>query len=134
MTLTELAQKLRPLIEKAAASLDDTDALEAIELFPHWSGDGIAYKVDQRVQYDDNLYRVLQAHTSQPFWTPTDAPSLFAKVLIPDPTVVPEWEQPDSTNPYMNWDRVMYNGKIWESTIDNNVWDPATFGWIEVNT
>jgi hypothetical protein len=30
MTLIELARKLRPFIEKAALSLDDKDALEAV--------------------------------------------------------------------------------------------------------
>jgi len=36
MTLLELAQKLRPYIEKAAISLSDEDALEAVNLFPNW--------------------------------------------------------------------------------------------------
>lgn len=132
MTLVELAEKLRPLIEKAAESLDDTDALEAVNLYPEWSGDSISYAVGYRVRYNGLLYKVLQAHTSQPGWTPMAASSLFAKVLIPEPTVIPEWEQPDSTNPYMKGDKVTYNGKIYESTIDNNVWSPETYGWIEV--
>ena len=34
MTLKELALKLRPYIEAAAQKLDDTTALEAVELFP----------------------------------------------------------------------------------------------------
>lgn len=42
----------------------------------------------------------------QETWTPTVAPSLFAKVLIPDENVIPKWEQPDSTNPYMTEDKV----------------------------
>lgn len=132
MTLRELAEKLRPFIEKAAKSLDDTDALEAIQLYPKWSGDGVAYAVDDRVQYEDNLYKVLIAHTSQAAWTPTAAVSLFAKVLIPDQNQVPEWEQPYSTNPYMKGDRVMYNGIMYESTVDNNVWAPGVYGWVEV--
>ena len=33
--LIDLALKLRPYIEKAAAKLDDTDALEAIQLFQY---------------------------------------------------------------------------------------------------
>lgn len=132
MTLMELAIKLRPLIEKAAESLDDTDALEAVNLYPEWSGDSIPYVLGYRVRFNGLLYKVLQAHTSQPDWTPIAAPSLFAKVLIPDPTVIPEWEQPDSTNPYMKGDKVTYNGKTYESTIDNNVWSPETYGWIEV--
>ena len=78
MTLTELARKLRPYIEKAAFSLTDEDALEAKELYPIWSGDGVEYKVDDRVRYENTLYKVLQNHTSQSNWTPTAAASLFA--------------------------------------------------------
>lgn len=131
MTLVELAYKLRPYIEIAAQSLDDTDALDAVQLYPNWQS-GVAYEVDLRVQYNGALYRVLQAHTSQETWTPDVSPSLFAKVLIPDPTVIPEWEQPDSTNPYMKGDKVSHNGKAWVSTIDNNVWEPGVYGWEEV--
>lgn len=132
MTLVELALKLRPLIEKAVQLLDDTDAIEAVTLYEKWSGDSKQYTVGQRLQYDGILYTVLQAHTSQPTWTPTDAPSLFAKVLIPDPTVIPEWEQPDSTNPFMKGNKVTHNGKTWISDIDNNVWEPGVYGWHEV--
>ncbi|MBP3305258.1 MAG: chitinase, partial [Oscillospiraceae bacterium] len=82
--------------------------------------------------YDGALYKCLQAHTSQPDWTPTAAPSLWAKVLIPDPGTIPEWEQPDSTNPYMAGDKVTHNGKTWVSDIDNNVWAPGAYGWTEV--
>ena len=132
MTLIEYARKLRPLIEKAVISLSDEDALNAITLYPKWSGDGIQYKADDRVQYEGSLYRVLQPHTSQSAWTPIVAVSLFAKVLIPDPGVIPDWEQPGSTNPYMKGDKVRYNNKIWESTIDNNIWAPDVYGWVEV--
>ena len=40
MTLVELAHKMRPLIEKAAISLSDTDASVAPTLFPRLKGDG----------------------------------------------------------------------------------------------
>lgn len=133
MTLIELAQKLRPYIEKAAISLSDEDALEAVNLFPNWHKNE-TYVVDQRVKYEEILYKCLQAHTSQAAWTPTAAPSLWAKVLIPDENVIPEWEQPDSTNAYKVGDKVMFNGKIYESLINNNVWSPAAYpaGWTEV--
>lgn len=133
MTLLELAYKLRPYIEKAALSLSDEDALEAVNLFPNWAS-GVAYAVDARVNYEGILYRCLQAHTSQETWTPTAAPSLWAKVLIPSPDVIPEWEQPDSTNPYMMGDKVMFEGKVYESTINNNIWSPSAYpaGWREV--
>ena len=60
-----------------------------------------------------------------------DAASLWAKVLIQNPDVIPEWEQPDSTNAYMTGDKVIYNGLVYESVIDNNVWSPEAYpaGW-----
>ena len=130
MTLVELAQKLRPYIEKAALSLTDEDALEAVNLFPNWTI-GVAYKVDDRVRYEELLYKCLQAHTSQDAWTPTAAPSLWAKVLIPDENEIPEWEQPDSTNAYQIGDKVMFEGHIYESVIPNNIWSPSAYpaGW-----
>ena len=128
MTLLELAKKLRPYIEKAALSLSDEDALEAVNLFTNWKSN-TQYEKDARVNYNGVLYKCLQSHTSQEAWTPTDAPSLWAKVLIPDPNIIPEWEQPDSTNPYMKGDKVMFEEKIYESTNDNNVWRPDSYGW-----
>lgn len=135
MTLVEKARELRALIEKAmteTASLTEAEAVAATCLYPKWNGNGVAYVKGQRVQYDGVLYTVLQAHTSQAGWTPTAAPSLFAKVLIPDPSVVPEWEQPESTNPYAKGDKVKHSGKTWVSDIDGNVWEPGVYGWTEV--
>lgn len=123
---------MRALIEKAAQSLDDADALEGKLLYPLWSGDGIQYIAGEKVRYDDVLYKVLQSHKSQPVWTPVAATGLFAKVLIPDPEVIPEWEQPDSTNAYQIGDRVRFDGKIYESVIANNVWAPNVYGWTEI--
>lgn len=127
----EKAKRLRPIIEKAAAGLSDAEALQGPEIFPLWEA-GASYAVNDRVQYNGVLYKVLQAHTSQETWTPDAAVSLFAKVLIPETDKIPEWEQPGSTNPYMKGDRVTYNGKTYESTIDNNVWAPGVYGWKEV--
>ena len=139
MTLVEKARELRKILEKAMTAtqnLTEAEAITATCLHPKWSGDSVQYTAGQRVQDDGVLYTVLQAHTSQPDWKPAAAPSLFAKVLIPDPTVVPEWEQPDSTNPYMKGDKVKHNGKVWVSLIDNNVWEPGAVGtaalWQEV--
>ena len=133
------ARELRAIIEKAmteTASLTEAEAISATCLYPKWDGNGVAYVKGQRVQDDGVLYTVLQNHTSQAGWKPTAAPSLFAKVLIPDPSVVPEWEQPDSTNPYMKGDKVKHNGKTWVSLVDNNVWEPGAAGtaalWQEV--
>lgn len=130
MTLIELAHKLRLIIEQAAQSLDDTTALDAVTLFPAWKS-GTAYLDGQRIRYNGVLYRCLTDHISQADWTPDAAPSLWAKVLIPDPETIPEWEQPESTNPYMKGDRVTHNGKTWVSIVDNNIWEPGVYGWEE---
>ena len=116
-------------------SVNDEVAEKIPEVFPAWDGSGKEYKKDDRVQYNDVLYKVLQNHTSQSIWTPTDAPSLFAKVLTSTTGEPQEWQQPDSTNAYKIGDKVIYNGKIYESTIDNNVWSPADYpaGWREIN-
>ena len=109
----------------------DEMSLQVPNLYPAWKV-GINYTVDDRVLYEEVLYKVLQTHTSQETWTPINAPSLFAKVLIPDEDIIPEWEQPDSTNPDMIGDKVMYNGKTYVSIVDNNVWAPDVYGWKEV--
>ncbi len=130
MTRTE-AMALRLFIEEQAQTLPDEKALERKNLFPYWHN-GTAYEPGIRVRYDGELYRCLQAHTAINEWNPADAISLWAKVLIPDPDVIPDWVQPDSTNPYMIGDKVRHNGKVWVSIIDYNVFEPGVAGWDEV--
>lgn len=125
------AVRYRKAIEAGSQSYADEMALEVPELFPEWSS-ATAYDVDVRVRYNGVLYRCLQPHTAQSDWTPVAAPSLWAKVLIEDPNVIPEWEQPDSTNPYQIGDTVHHNGKVWECVVPNNVWEPGVYGWVEV--
>lgn len=126
----EEAQKIIEALVTLRETASDADALNAVAIYPAWR-EGAAYAPGQRVRHDSTLYKVLQDHTSQADWTPDAAPSLFAKVLIPDPDVIPEWEQPDSTNPYSAGDRVTHNGKTWVSNIDGNVWEPGVYGWNE---
>ena len=133
MSYLENAKALRTAMDGIGAVLTDEQAVTYKLLYPKWSGNGVAYATGDRRQYDGNLYKCLQAHTSQADWTPTAAPSLWAKVLIPDSGAIPEWEQPDSTNPYMAGDKVTHNGKTWVSDIDNNVWAPGEYGWSEYN-
>ena len=120
-------------------NLSDEQALQVPLMFPKWQV-GKAYAVGERVLYLGVLYKVLQAHTSQAGWEPDIAPSLFAKNLIVkdeqgEQVDIPEWEQPDSTNPYMTGDKVRFEGKVYQSLIDNNVWSPTGYpqGWEEVN-
>lgn len=131
----EAAKPVRDVMDQAGMMLTDEQAATVPTLYRAWEN-GIDYAVGERRQYEGTLYRCLQAHTAQEAWNPADAPSLWTKVLIPDPTVIPEWEQPDSTNGYSKNDKVTHNGKTWISLVDNNVWEPGATGtetlWVEV--
>ena len=130
MTYTEMARALRPYIEKAAISLTDEDALQAVELFPQWVVEH-AYVVGERLQYNGVLYRVAQAHTSQADWTPDITPALFVVVSLDE---WPEFVQPTGVHDaYNKGDKVTFNSKHYISLIDANVYSPAAYpaGWQE---
>lgn len=130
MSYTERARALRPYIEKAAVSLTDADALESVELFPAWAA-GVAYAVDERIQYGGTLYRVVQAHTSQANWTPDKTPALFVVVSLDE---WPEFVQPTGAHDaYKKGDKVTFEGKHYISLIDANVYSPTAYpaGWQE---
>ena len=124
MITREKARLLRRMIEKATASLSDTDALEAVELFPLWKVN-TAYEVDKRVKYENKLYRVVQDIT----------PALYTEVALPGE--IPVWRQPTGAqDAYMTGDKVYYptaNDSIYVSTIDNNTWAPDVYGWTLFN-
>lgn len=104
------AVALRAMIEKASASLSDTDALEALELFPEWATQ-ISFVQFERVRYNGKLYRCEQAHTRMPDWTPDVTPA---------------------QDSYMTGDKVHYptkNDAVYESTMDYNTYAPDTYGW-----
>lgn len=121
------ARELRAVMEDRATTLPDEVAIAVPELFPRWVPR--AYEAGERVRHDGVLYRCVQAHPENGTYTPDAAVSLWARVLIPDPVVVPEWVQPDSTNPYMAGDHVMHGGIEWVSDYDFNTWEPGVAGW-----
>ena len=128
MTRIEAEKIIKAFVKLRELATDDM-SLQVPEIYPTWR-EGIAYTTNTRILYNEVLYKVLLDHTSQADWTPEVAPSLFAKVLTSE-TEILEWVQPDSTNPYMKGDKVIHNGKVWVSTIDNNVWEPGVYGWEE---
>lgn len=130
MTPQEKARQLRPIIEKAAESLPDEDALESVELFPIWEPD-TEYTADERVSYADKLYRCVQSHTSQADWTPDATSALWTEVAKPGE--IPVWRQPTGAqDAYKIGDKVHYptaDDPVYISTVDNNVWEPGVYGW-----
>ena len=70
-----------------AATLGEEQALEVAAVYPPWAA-GIAYDVGEILSYgvngvgDPQLYRVVQAHTSQADWTPDKTPALWAVIDV----------------------------------------------------
>lgn len=120
------ARKLREIILKATVSLSDEDALEAVEMFPHWAVEK-SYELNDRVQFNNVLYKCVQAHTSQADWTPNITPALWTRVSIDE---YPEWIQPTGVqDAYNKGDKVSHNEAHWISDVDANVWEPGVYGW-----
>lgn len=133
MTYQEKARELRPIIELAVATgaLTDEQKEIATDLFAEWDGDGHTYGVNDYVKYEGLLYRCVSAHTSQPTWTPTAAPSLWSRSSDPGEEW-PEWIQPTGAHDaYKAGDKVSHNGKHWTSDIDANTYEPGVYGWTE---
>lgn len=103
----EKAMQLRQMIEKAAVSLGDADAVEAVELFPAWSGEGVQYAAGVRLRYGDRLYKVLQGHISQEIWPPDLTPALYTEVEKPG-----QGDTPDNPIPYNN-NMELFEGKYY---------------------
>ena len=119
------AKDFREKVNSLVSALDDETALQNIILFPSWVA-GVEYKAGERVRYNGTLYSVLQDHASQETWTPIASASLYAPVLREtEDGSIPEWAQPESTNGFMAGDKVMYNGIIYISQVDNNIWEPG---------
>ena len=122
--------RIREMIEKAAVSLTDGDAINAVELFPAWAV-RTEYTINQRVRYGGKLYKVVQAHTSQDGWEPSNVPALFTEVAKHGE--IPVWKQPTGAqDAYNKGDRVYYPNQgedMYVSTVDSNVWVPGVYGW-----
>lgn len=114
-----------------SGQLDDVTASEQSMLFAEWVP-GVAYTVGQLRQYNEKLYRCVQAHTSQTGWEPDAAASLWT--LTSDPAEEwPEWSQPvGAHDAYTKGAKVSHNGKHYISTADSNVWEPGVYGWDEI--
>ena len=122
------AREVRAAMDAAGAQLDDAAALDAMAIYPAWEI-GKAYATNDRMRYGANLYKCVQAHTSQADWTPDATPALWVKVSVEE---WPEFVQPTGAHDaYNTGDKVTYNGKRYISLIDANVYSPDDYpqGW-----
>lgn len=119
-----------------SAGLTEEQAMEVVAVFDPWQV-GKTYAVGDYVTYgvngvgDPQLYKVVQAHTSQAYWTPDVTPALYDAIGLDD-SGYPVWSQPTGAHDAYNaGDIVNYNGKLYKSLIDGNVYSPDAYpsGW-----
>ena len=117
-----------------AANLDEDQAMEVADLYPEWKYPK-AYAVGDMFKYGVNadgetqLYKVVQAHTSQADWTPHTQAALYKAVGFTD-AGAPIWTQPlGAHDAYSIGDVVSHKDQIWVSTVNGNVWEPGVYGW-----
>lgn len=136
MNKLQLAEQFRKALQMFAQSLTDDEAMEVATVFPVYQV-GKAYKVNEMFTYgtndvgDPQLYRVVQEHTSQVDWTPDITKSLYTPIGL-NAKGYPVWSQPTgSHDAYNTGDIVDYNGALYKSLIDGNVYSPEAYpqGW-----
>lgn len=124
------AEEIRKAINKFAENQTDETLIDNKSAFRLWSGNGLAVKAGEIYLYNDELYRVVQDHTTQNDWTPDKTPALYTKISVEE---FPQWVQPTGAqDAYKKGDKVTYENKHWISTADNNVWQPGVYGWDEI--
>ena len=136
MDKRQAAEQLRRALQLFAATLSEEQALEIATVYPAWEA-GKAYAVGDILSYgtnstgDPQLYRVVQAHTSQADWLPEATPALYDAFGL-DESGYPVWSQPSGAHDaYNTGDVVSYQGMLYKSLIDGNVWSPEAYpqGW-----
>ena len=136
MNVIEQAQAIREAMDYAGATLDEEQALICVRLYKQWEigkdyavGDFLTSGVNG--VGDPKLYKVVQNHTSQADWTPDATPALYDAIGL-DTDGYPVWSQPTGVHDaYNKGDIVNYNGTLYESLIDGNVYSPDAYpaGW-----
>ena len=137
MNKLQAAEQFRKALQKFAAGLSDDEALEVATIYDPWVV-GKAYAVGEYFTYgvnstnDPQLYKVVQAHTSQADWIPDATPSLYEPIGL-NTEGYPVWSKPSGAHDaYNTGDIVDYNGTLYQSTIDGNVYSPEEYpaGWV----
>lgn len=139
MNKLQSAEQLRKALQMFAQTLVDEKAMEIATVYPKYEI-GKLYKVNEMFTHGENnvgdpqLYRVVQEHTSQEDWIPSETLSLYTPIGL-DENGYPIWSQPTGVHDAYNiGDIVDFNGTLYKSLVDGNVYAPDTYpaGWEKV--
>lgn len=124
--------------KSVAEKVDGTALIENEIMIPSWKQrDYTSVPIGTPFKYNGQVYKLWQAHdaTNQPDWNPEDAVSLWDIVHTKDPSYAKPFVTPSGTRGmYMKDDCCKYDGKIYRSKVDNNVYSPQDYpqNWEEV--
>lgn len=136
MDKRQAAEQLRRALQLFVQTLTEEQAIEVATVFPAWEANR-SYAVGDIVSYgtnpvgDPQLYKIVQAHTSQADWLPDATASLYDPIGLDD-SGYPVWSRPSGAHDaYNTGDIVSYNGTLYKSLIDGNTWSPDEYpdGW-----
>ena len=131
MNKLQAAEQLRRALQMFAATLSDEQAMEVATVYDEWQPDkqyaqGVYLTYSTNGVGDVQLYKVVQAHTSQADWPPDKTPALYTPIGLDDDGY-PVWSQPTGAHDaYDKGDVVDYNGVLYESQIDGNTTVPGS--------
>lgn len=77
----DVAFKIVDYLKNTRNIIAEEMALNYVALYPSWKI-GKKLSVGDRIKYDNKLYKVVQAHTTQSTWTPDLTPSLFEPIDV----------------------------------------------------
>ena len=132
MTRAE-ALKLRAIVELAVASLDDKTASEAPTLFPRLKQDGSLVWAGTRIYHNGEVKKAAVDLWDTVDNSPDKATTLWETLDYKDgyriiPSVI------TVTEAFAKGERGWWNGKLYESKVENNVYTPEQYAdnWTEV--
>lgn len=150
ITLTELLERVENVVAKQDeqdnkigkiliySSMSEEDKSNLVKDIEVWTV-GESLEVGDLRRVGNIAYEAIQPHTTQEDWRPEITPALY-KIYIPSETeegeeVIPEWVQPTGGHDaYNTGDKVIFEGKVYESLINGNAHSPAAnpVGWKEI--
>lgn len=130
MNYIETARKLRPLVVKAAQSLDEKDASEAVALFDGMRYDGNLIRAGTRINWNGTLKQAAVDLWDEERNNPYNSPTLWQDIAYREgiriiPATITAGEA--FAKGELGW----WNDAAYESLIDANVYTPEQYpaGW-----
>ena len=127
------ALKIRSLAMESATEMDDVNASTVPEMFPKLKQDGSLVSAGTRINWNGQLKKAAADLWDTEENNPDSAPALWEDLnYVNGYRVIPETVT--AAQAFSKGERGVWKGVVYESTQDNNVWNPVQFaaGWQKI--